>query len=109
MAMKNSNDTIGNRTRDLPTCGAAPQRTAPPRAPTVPSIQQQKRRGRYVCSMNSITVIEKHGGHEMYFTVRLKFFFNGLRCCEYSASDASVSSRKTRRSSCKVTFIVVRL
>jgi hypothetical protein len=31
--MKNSNDIIGNRTRDLPTCGAVPQPTAPPRAP----------------------------------------------------------------------------
>ena len=30
--MKNSNDTIGNQTRDLPTCSAVPQRTAPPRA-----------------------------------------------------------------------------
>jgi hypothetical protein len=28
--MKNSNDTIGNRTRDLPVCSAVPQ---PPRAP----------------------------------------------------------------------------
>ena len=33
MSMKNSNDTIGNRTRDLPTCSAVPQPTAPPRAP----------------------------------------------------------------------------
>ena len=32
--MKNSNDTIGNRTRDLPACSAVPQPTAPPRAPT---------------------------------------------------------------------------
>jgi len=31
--MKNSNDTIGNRTRHLPTCGTVPQPTAPPRAP----------------------------------------------------------------------------
>jgi hypothetical protein len=31
--MKNSNDTIGNRTRDLPVCSAVPQPTAPPRAP----------------------------------------------------------------------------
>jgi hypothetical protein len=31
--MKNSEDTIGNRTRDLPACGAVPQPTAPPRAP----------------------------------------------------------------------------
>jgi hypothetical protein len=30
MPMKNSNDTIGNRTRDLPVCTAVPQPTAPP-------------------------------------------------------------------------------
>ena len=32
MSMKNSNDTIGNRTRDLPDCSAVPQPTVPPRA-----------------------------------------------------------------------------
>jgi hypothetical protein len=32
--MKKSNDTIGNRTRDLPACNAVPQPTAPPRALT---------------------------------------------------------------------------
>jgi len=26
--MKNSNDTVGNRTRDLPACSAVPQTTA---------------------------------------------------------------------------------
>jgi hypothetical protein len=31
--MKNSNDTIGNRTRDRLACSAVPQPTAPPRAP----------------------------------------------------------------------------
>ena len=31
MSMKNCNDTIGNRTRDLPACSAVPQPTAPPR------------------------------------------------------------------------------
>ena len=30
--MKNTNDTIGNRTRHLPTCSAVPQPTAPQRA-----------------------------------------------------------------------------
>ena len=30
--MKNSNDTIGNRTRNLPTCSAVPQPTVPPAA-----------------------------------------------------------------------------
>ena len=33
MSMKNSNDTIGNRTRYLPSCSAVPQPTAPPRTP----------------------------------------------------------------------------
>jgi hypothetical protein len=33
MSMKNSNDIIGNRTRDLPTCNIVPQPTAPPHAP----------------------------------------------------------------------------
>jgi len=32
MSMKESSDAIGNRTRDLPTCSAVPQPTAPPRA-----------------------------------------------------------------------------
>jgi hypothetical protein len=32
MSMKNSSDTIGNRTRDLPACSAVPQPTAPPAA-----------------------------------------------------------------------------
>ena len=31
--MKNSNDTIRNRTRDLPACSAVPQPTALPGAP----------------------------------------------------------------------------
>jgi hypothetical protein len=33
MSMKNSSDTIRNRTRDLPACSAVPQPTAPPSAP----------------------------------------------------------------------------
>jgi len=33
MSMKNSNDTIGNRTRDLPACSSLPQPNAPPRVP----------------------------------------------------------------------------
>jgi len=36
MSMKNSSDTIGNRTRDLPACSAVPQPTALPRAPDRP-------------------------------------------------------------------------
>jgi hypothetical protein len=33
--MKNYNDTIGKRTRDLRVCSVVPQPTAPPRAPGV--------------------------------------------------------------------------
>ena len=33
MSVKNSNDTIGNRTRDLPTCSAVRQPNAPRRTP----------------------------------------------------------------------------
>ena len=33
MSMKNSNDIIGNWTRDLQTCSVVTQLTAPPRAP----------------------------------------------------------------------------
>ena len=33
MSMKNSNDTIGNRTRDLPAYTEVPHPTTPPRAP----------------------------------------------------------------------------
>jgi len=33
MSMKNSNDIIGNRTRDLLACSAVPQPTAPPHTP----------------------------------------------------------------------------
>jgi hypothetical protein len=40
MSMKNSKDTIGNRTRDLPVCSAVPQSTAPPRAPPVYGIYE---------------------------------------------------------------------
>jgi len=31
MSIENFNETIGNRTRDLPACSAVPQPTAPPR------------------------------------------------------------------------------
>jgi hypothetical protein len=37
MSMKNSNDTIGNRTHDLPAFSAVPQPTAPLRAPKLKS------------------------------------------------------------------------
>ena len=38
--MKNSNDNIGNRTRDLPACSAVPQPTTPPRPPDTGGVLQ---------------------------------------------------------------------
>jgi len=49
--MKNSNDTIGNRTRDSPACGTVPQPTPPPRAPNRDEYQEcflVGKGGRYV-------------------------------------------------------------
>jgi hypothetical protein len=38
VSMKNSNDTIGNRTRDLPACSIVSQLTAPSRAPSKTTV-----------------------------------------------------------------------
>jgi hypothetical protein len=45
MSIKNSNDTVENRTRDLPACNTVPQPTAPLRAPFVyvPPLKFQQR------------------------------------------------------------------
>jgi hypothetical protein len=40
--MKNSKDTIRNRTRDFQACSAVPQPTAPPRAPIICSVKLQQ-------------------------------------------------------------------
>ena len=52
--MKNSNDTIGNRTRDLPTCSAVPQPTAPPRAPYMYVVRMY-----YACMYVCICYVHK--------------------------------------------------
>jgi len=45
MSMKNSNDTIGNRTRDLPACSAVPRPTVPPRDPGTSRAVSEFRHG----------------------------------------------------------------
>ena len=42
MSMKNSNNTIGYRTRDLPACSVVPQPTVPLRAPLPKHILNNK-------------------------------------------------------------------
>jgi hypothetical protein len=44
MSMKNSNDIIGNRTRDLPASSAVPQPIAPPRGPKHVGNRNKQRR-----------------------------------------------------------------
>ena len=40
MPMKNCNDTVGNRNRDLPASSTVPQPTAPPRAPYLKETEE---------------------------------------------------------------------
>jgi hypothetical protein len=53
--MRNSNDTVGNRTRDLPTCSAVTQPTAPPRVPLFEEREANYKSG----TMIKMTVITK--------------------------------------------------
>jgi hypothetical protein len=46
--MKNSNDSIGNRTRDLPTCSAVPQPTVPPSDPKLEELSYTIEKAREV-------------------------------------------------------------
>jgi len=55
MSMKNFNDTIENRTRDLPACSAVPQPTAPPRAP-----HNHTRKYIYINEMNIMKEISSY-------------------------------------------------
>ena len=54
--MKNSYDTIGNRTRDLPTGTAVPQPTAPPRAPN-PKTKQNLSQRLPLCRSTEIQIL----------------------------------------------------
>ena len=58
MSLKNSTDTIGNRTRELPTCSAVPQPTAPPRTPYDLSVLGKLRMG----SLNTVMAMESKRG-----------------------------------------------
>ena len=62
MSMKNSSDTIGNRTRDLPTCSAVPQPTAPPRAPKFFNIAGHKVKAWHcpVCATDYLQTKKQH-------------------------------------------------
>ena len=73
--MKNSNDTIRNRTRDLLACSAVPQPTAPLRAP-----------GIVVCIMYETNT---HLAEIKLQYQEVRDFVRGLEvlCCKYSCFD----------------------
>jgi hypothetical protein len=49
--MKNSNDAIGNRTRDLPGCSAVPQPTAPLRTLRITIVAVEKKTVLHILSV----------------------------------------------------------
>jgi hypothetical protein len=61
--MKHSNDTIGNRSRDLPVCGAVHQITAPPPIRTVSTAND----------FYNLTLITFAVGVILYDTIRYLF------------------------------------
>ena len=79
MSLKNSNDTIGNRTRHLPACSALSQPTAPPRAspPLVPRLKERVQ----------LYVYSPLGLRGLFFTFTLSGYLHDTR---YSIEDASV-------------------
>ena len=73
MWMKKSNDTIGNRTRDLPARSAVPQPAAPPRAP-VPVMYMM-----YLCASVYLGMSFAHSSHDLFTPV---FIVNKFECTE---------------------------
>jgi hypothetical protein len=71
--MKNSNDAIENRTRDLPACSAVPQPTAPPRAPqsAVPYLRFRRKNYIQIKKLEQMSVNEQMGNEDSNHTFRL--------------------------------------
>jgi hypothetical protein len=70
MSMKSSNDTIGNRTRNLPVCSTVPQPTAPPRAPPLHTVMTNKTD----IFPSSRPVVQKHWYQTTRFEIRSSIF-----------------------------------
>jgi hypothetical protein len=73
MSMKNSSDTIGNRTRDLPACSAVPQTTAPPRAPFL------IRKGKFTIQPATKALRGSRGTGRLFYSRRHKMGLGGQR------------------------------
>jgi len=66
--MKNSNDTIPNRTHDLPACSTAPQPTVPPHAPRLGVVLHNYHDYPNMIPLHSLQFSWKH-----LYSTRLKF------------------------------------
>ena len=66
--MKISNNTIGNRTRDLPTCSPVPQPTALPRAPLYLGV--------HVTIGALLSITWKNNCHEIYYFAASRYKWN---------------------------------
>jgi hypothetical protein len=66
VSMKNSNDTIGNGTRDLAACSAVPQPTAPPRTPAKNNTRSFIWIRKYC--RHSPVEIDNRGYHKQFFS-----------------------------------------
>ena len=75
MLMENSNDNIGNRTRNLHACSAVPQSTAPPRAPNL----KQSLRALEIKPLNFCTHSEDERREEKFTWTHYKFYLNTFK------------------------------
>jgi hypothetical protein len=82
MSMKKSNDTIGNRTRDLPACSVVPQPTAPPRAPNL-QLYLWKQNEKFKCFSiyNPDSALPINSTHILHML---------MTCCAYSYTQSGL-------------------
>jgi hypothetical protein len=75
LSLKNSSDSIGNGTRNLPACSAVPQPTAPPRTPAlvVPVVKVRMKAQYFILLMNLHDLLWKgftlFGRHAMHVRI----------------------------------------
>jgi hypothetical protein len=83
MSRKNSNDVIGNRSRDLSTCSAVPQPTAPPRATDDNDNDNSNNiiKSAYKCNWQLVVLFEQRSKVPFLYCFVLRHFQFVLRIC----------------------------
>jgi len=99
--MKNFNDTIGNRTRDLPACSAVPQPTAPPRAPLHCNGNINPLTPKDPYSGCTAPLTSKHCILNIYSTnIGTEYFKHGIYCPFFLSSKCSLFHNSNVFGSC---------